>query len=295
MKILLVGGSGYIGSELRKKLKVKHEVTNVDMNLFGGDPTYPNQMDYGNLEDDFMEKFDVIILTAAHSSVPMCNGDPDGAFLNNVSSCYRFIRNIHPSQKLIYASSSCVYVETGERLAEETDKIEPVDMLSFSKSTIDNYLRAFNPCEWYSLRFGSVNGWSENFRTDLMINAMTLNAIKDGYLKVFNGDSYRPILGMKDLVRAVESIVDSKEDNRGIYNIASFNTNINTIANKISEITGCTIKEEQNTKSYNFRINSEKFKKTFNVDLVETPESIIKSIIENKEILTTRSFPLRAI
>lgn len=291
MKILMIGGSGYIGSEIRKRLKIKHELTNIDLNLFGGE--LARQVSYEELESSFVQKFDTIILTAAHSSVPMCNNDPNGAFSNNVTSCYKFLKNIHQNQKLIYASSSCVYVETGDKNAEETDKTEPVDMLSFSKTTIDNYLRAFNPCEWYSLRFGSVNGWSENFRTDLMINAMTYNALKNGFLRVFNGESYRPILGMVDLVNSVEAIANNKNDNRGIYNIASFNTNINTIANTVSELTGCKIQKEQDIKSYNFCISSDKFLNTFKIKLEETPRSIINSILENKDTLLKTNFPLR--
>jgi len=292
MKILLIGGSGYIGSELNKFLSQNHKVKTVDLQWFGGDRS-DYCINYRELTRKFIKDFDVIVLTAAHSSVPMCNNDPDGAIINNVTNFFDFIKNVSKNQKLIYASSSCVYIKSDISGAKEDDKLQPNDMLSFSKTTVDNYLAVTNPCEWYSLRFGSVNGWSDNFRDDLMINAMASNAIKNNCLSISNGDNYRPILGIKDLVRAVNQIIESSDDKRGIYNIASFNTNIRAVGNSISSIIGCESKEEKGVASYDFCINTEKFRNAYNFEFNETLETIVQSIVDNEETLLSKVFSKR--
>lgn len=293
--ILLIGGCGYIGTALYDSLSLTHEVTSVDIEWFGRTNDQNSKLDYTDLLSQDIRKYDAVILTAAHSSVPMCNTDHAGAFQNNVIKFIQFVNKLSPSQKFIHASSSCVYIKSDLDGAVESQPLKPNDMLSFSKTTIDHYLEAFNPCEWYALRFGSVNGWSRNLRTDLMINAMTTNAILDNKLYVTNGDSYRPILGMRDLVNAVRTIVESNEDKRGVYNVASFNTNIRDAGKSVARILGCPLEESKGEKSYDFCINTDKFIKAYNFKFNETLDSIVRSIVDNKDQLSRTSFPPRKV
>lgn len=294
-EILLIGGCGYIGSSLFDELSKTHNVISVDAEWFGRTVNSNFKCDYEYLEYDYIKKYDTVILTAAHSSVPMCNNDHKGAFNNNVVKFINFIQKLQPNQKFIHASSSCVYIKSDLNGAVETERLKPNDMLSFSKTTIDHYLEAFNPCEWYALRFGSVNGYSRNFRTDLMINAMTKNALIDNKLNISNGDNYRPILGMKDLVRAVKAIVESEEDKRGVYNVASFNVNIREVGNAIAKIIGCEVAEQEGGKSYDFCINTNKFKEAYAFEFKESLETIVQSIAENKQTLKQEIFPQRKV
>jgi len=294
-EILLIGGCGYIGSALFDELSKTHNVTSVDAEWFGRTVNSNLKCDYESLKCDYIKKYDTVILTAAHSSVPMCNNDQKGAFNNNVVKFINFIQKLQPSQKFIHASSSCVYIKSDLNGAVETERLKPNDMLSFSKTTIDHYLEAFNPCEWYALRFGSVNGYSRNFRTDLMINAMTKNALLDNKLNISNGDNYRPILGIMDLVKAVKTIVESEEDKRGVYNVASFNVNIREVGNAIAKIIGCEVAEQEGGKSYDFCINTNKFKETYGFEFKESLETIVQSIVDKKTILEQQIFPQRKV
>lgn len=294
MKILIIGASGYIGNMIYQKLSIKHSVKCVDAEWFGLYSISNIKCNYSELSKSLVQDHDVVILTAAHSSVPMCNEDKSGAFDNNVVNFVKLVEKLRPDQKFIYASSSCVYLNSSEP-AKEDWPLRPNDMLSFSKTTADNYLTAFNPCEYYALRFGSVNGWSPNLRTDLMINAMTMNAIKTNKVTVSNGDNYRPILGMLDLVRAVETIVEGKKDNRGIYNLASFNTKIRKAGQAVQKMFGCELVEEKGSGSYDFTINCDKFKSAFNFVFEETVESIVTSIRNYKDAIIERQYPERKV
>lgn len=202
-KILIIGGCGYIGSALYKKFSPIHHVNTVDLEWFGN---YVNpfniKCDFDSLTSDFVSHYDVVILVAANSSVPLCN-DLFDAFDNNVIKFINLVKKLKSNQKFIYASSSCVYGETENGYSsKETDFLVPLDGLTISKTTIDQFM-PLTEIEYYGLRFGSVNGWSPNMRLDLMINSMTVSAKANGEVNVFNGHAYRPILSINDLCNAV--------------------------------------------------------------------------------------------
>ncbi len=284
-KILILGGTGYIGSHLYSVLynTWDRSVCSVDLEWFGNVMGFQStKTDFRKLREDDLSVYDCVILVAAHSSVPMCNADPRGAFQNNVVNFVDLVNKLKPHQKFIYAGSSCVYVETGNWEANETYQLRPVDSLSYTKTCIDQYMTTFNPCEYYGLRFGSVNGWSPNFRPDLMINAMTLNSLEKGELSVSNGHCHRPILGMRDLGRAVQAVVECKEDRRGIYNVSSFNAPISVVADGVGKALGAKVTAVDAPPTYDFSIDTSKFCQTFDFKFEETLESIVNSIVENK-------------
>ena len=123
---------------------------------------------------------------------------------------------------------------------------------------------------------------------------MVFNAKKDGYINLFIKDIKRPILGIKDLTNAVRTIINKgKFDLRGIYNLCSFNSTPEKIAQKISDILKVEIKEidiseinkinnvKLQTNSYNFAINCDKFINNFNFKFEDTIESIVNEIVSN--------------
>lgn len=291
MRILIIGGCGYIGSALYEQMKDIWHVDTVDIEWFGNNTNKRNiKMDYALLNEEHIATYDVIVLAAAHSSVPMCQQDRYGAYKNNVDNFVSLVDKIEATGKpikLIYASSSCVYVETKDKPAIETDLLSPVDVLSYTKTAIDQYASISN-VEYYGLRFGSVCGWSENFRADLMVNAMTLNALTKGMVTVSNAESYRPILSIRDLVQSVYRIIESKEDKRGVYNIASFNARIGDIANAVAKVTNTGILVGEHSKTYNFSIDNTKFKEQYHgKHQLDTIESIVLNLSlklrENKD------------
>lgn len=278
--ILILGGCGYIGSALFNKFTNTHHVETVDLEWFGNFNNPNNfKTDFDSLSTDYIDKFDVVILVAANSSVTLCK-DVYDSFDNNVTKFISLVKKLK-KQKFIYASSSCVYVTSDNNLKVETDELFPMDGLTLTKTTIDQFM-PLTEVEFYGLRFGSVNGHSPNMRLDLMINAMTLSALNNREVNVFNGHAHRPILGINDLTRVVETIVDSDKDKRGIYNIASVNHNILEIGAKVAKHTGVTLNDKGKNFTYDFMISSEKFSKEYNFTFNDTVESIVDEILLNK-------------
>lgn len=278
--ILITGGCGYIGSALFSNLVKKHKVTTVDLEWFGNFIN-PNNIkkDFCNITEQDLLAYDVVIHVAANSSVPLCK-DIFDAYDNNVTKFINLVKKLK-KQKFIYASSSCVYVTSDTTPKVETDVLFPMDGLTFTKTTIDQFM-PLTDVEYYGLRFGSVNGYSPNMRLDLMVNAMTTSATKDERVNVFNGQAHRPILSINDLVRAVNTIIDCDIDNRGVYNIASVNHNIYDIGSKVANHLSVPLIDNGKNFTYDFTINSDKFCKTFDFQFTDTVESIVDNIMANE-------------
>jgi len=268
MKVLITGGCGYIGSAVHHYLKHKYAFETLDLMWFGNFNNPNNiQADFADMPKSFYDQFGAIVHTASHSSVPLCK-DIHGSFDNNVTKLLELTKKL-THQKFIYASSSCVYVESDGRPKVETELSPPTDGLTLSKTTIDNIMPLLD-VEYYGLRFGSVNGWSPNMRTDLMINSMTTSALKNKEVNVFNAHAHRPIV----------STEDQSGDKRGIYNVASFNKNIGEVDSAVANYMGVPLINKGVSPTYDFTISSEKFTNTFNFEFNATVESVVKSILD---------------
>jgi nucleoside-diphosphate-sugar epimerase len=152
--------------------------------------------------------------------------------------------------------------------------------------------------EYYGLRFATVNGISDNLRTDIMINAMVENAIKEKAVNLFNGKIRRPILYINDLCRAIEAVIQHDADDRGVYNLSSFNGTAESIAVGVSDALGVELKRVDqkqveaaiNSKlptAYDFSISPEKFCKTFNFKFEGDIGTIVKNVSDHIEGIHT--------
>jgi nucleoside-diphosphate-sugar epimerase len=296
-KILIIGGDGYIGSRLYLDMCNEYEIVSLDLCWFSEPRKGTIEEDFRNLDRNFYKSFDCIILLAGHSSVNMCEGKIENAFKNNVENFLDLISKLGPKQKFIYASSSSVYGNSGSLKVDEkyTDFI-PHNHYDITKHVIDLYSPKFD-VEYYGLRFGTVNGYSPRTRSDVMINSMIYNAKINGEIKLYVKDIMRPILGISDLSLAIQKIIKSEKDQRGVYNLASFNKTAEEIAIGISKYTGYVIKDlddpslpitnsKLQTKSYNFSIDCSKFENNFNFRFKDTIETISEEIIQRFDTIT---------
>jgi nucleoside-diphosphate-sugar epimerase len=295
-KILIIGGTGYIGSRVFQMLNDTHTVDSIDTEWYGN---YVNKFniikDFGTLTKEEVSFYDVVILLAGHSGVKMCIDNMVSTAKNNVMNFIKLLDKLDSKQMFIFASSSSVYGDTKhDVVTEEYNLFEPNNFYDLSKHEIDSYA-ALSNAKYYGLRFGTVNGASPNLRNDIMINAMTFNAIKNGKVYCFNPEVRRPILGIEDLCRAIDTIIENGTyENRGFYNLASFNSTAEKIASVVADCTNSELEivdelpatitnVKLQTKAYNFLIDSSKFEKTFNFEFKETVETIVKSLVDNFE------------
>ena len=205
-KILIIGGCGYIGSALRSSMYFDYHIDTVDLGWFGNVIAPHNiPLDYRNLTPEQLAEYDVIVLLAGHSSVPMSNNsDVQSTFKNNVVNFLELLPKLRKGQKFIYAGSSSVYNGIpDDNVTEEYKLLAPSNIYDLTKQEIDRLIMLYPDIEYYGLRFATVNGFSPNLRTDIMINMMVENVLHNGVINLTNTSIRRPILHMVDLCNAI--------------------------------------------------------------------------------------------
>lgn len=290
MKILLLGGNGYIGSRLYTHLKLKnYSIDNVDLCWYG--KIFPETIveNFDNLSISFLNQYTHIILLAGFSSVGMCKNLHD-TVTNNITYFNNLVNKLNENQVLIYASSCSVY-GNGEKVLTESDPLSPpLNNYDFSKQTIDyiNNLSLNKKC--IGLRFGTVNGYSPNLRTDLVINSMTINSLEQNKIFVSNGNIKRSLLGLNDLCGAIEKILVTEHIKSDIYNITSFSNTILDLAKNIQSINNCKLEVNENlSTSYSFTVTNHKFESVFKFKFQDNVESIYNEIKDNYNCLKLKS------
>jgi nucleoside-diphosphate-sugar epimerase len=292
-KVLIIGGNGYIGSRLIYDLSSKYNIHSIDICWFGEPIGNNKTQDYKTLTRSELQQFDAIILLAGHSSVKMCDGPITASWNNNVNNFVDLVKKLDKRQILIYASSGSVYGLRSEQAKEDDDMLFlPVNNYDLTKYTLDiqaqNYIQ-----KGYTIvgfRFGTVNGWSPNTREDLMINSMTKKSVLENELYANNLEIKRPILGIADIVRAIDAVLMNPKS--GIYNLASFMDRVSNISDYVQKKTGSSVIITPDLKGiYDFDMSTEKFENTFNFRFTQTIDSIVNELLEkiDKTSFTNRN------
>lgn len=283
MNILLLGGSGYIGSKFYSTYQSKYKIRSIDLQLFQKD-NFSEIINYNTIS---INQYDVIVCFAGHSSVQMCEYSPERSWINNVEYHHNLFKKLTHNQKLIYMSSASVYGNNDTICSEDQDmNINPIQNYDLQKIIIDIIANKYiaEGKSIVGLRLGTVNGPSPNTRKELMLNSMVKNSIENNYIKIKNLSMRRSILGINDLMRAIECIING-ECKSGQYNLASFTMTVEELANIVSKIYGSQIIEEPSDKIYySFEISTKKFKDMINFEFLDKPTNIVKELIANHDI-----------
>jgi len=161
MRVLVIGGAGYIGSHMVKRLGAAgFAVVTLD-NLSSGRreaATYGEfvEGDLGDrdLLDDLFSaaKFDGVMHFAAHIEVAESVGNPEKYYRNNVASTLVLLEAMraHSVNHLVFSSSAAVYGDPRRERIDENHPAEPVNPYGRSKLMVEHILRDFEAA--YGLR-----------------------------------------------------------------------------------------------------------------------------------------------
>lgn len=288
---LIIGGTGYIGSRLYRELvSLDHTVETIDLEWFGNSVNPKNiRLDYRRLEPSIIANAKALILLAGHSSVGMAEGNFADCFENNVVNFQSLIERLKPDQKLIYASSASVYgYADGEACREDDPAFSANNAYDVSKHMID-LMAPLSDVEFYGLRLGTVCGYSPNLRTDVVINAMFSSARSAGHVKLFNPNARRSILGLSDLCKSVQRIIETPIDHRGLYNLASVSTTVREAAVAVAnQLEVPVLEPEPDLRQlpptpYSFQLDCSKFQRTFGLKPSDDLDSIVSELVASKE------------
>lgn len=223
-----------------------------------------------------IESPDTTIWVGWPSSVKGANRAPQATW-DSVHSFCKIVDKLQPHERLIYASSCSVYDAIPGDQDEDCNTFNLKNWYDFAKRTMDSYA-LLSGKHIYGLRFATVNGWSPVLRVDVMLNKMVKDAKDTGRVTVSNPQLTRPVLGMSDLVRAVETVVNCKDDRRGIYNLASFARSVEEYGKLVSDKYEAELVVHEGQPAYAWGVNTDKFVSTYGFEFKDTPESVLESL-----------------
>ena len=305
-KILLIGGAGYIGSILAKKLlKQNYQVTIFDKFIYQSQQEIRKKIKSNNLKlvkgdsrriDEVFEvikKNNVVVHLAELVGDPLCEVKPSKTYeVNFLASIAisNICKNL-PISKFIYISSCSVYGSNNKLLTEKSE-INPISVYAklkvlCEKALIRNSGEFCKPC---ILRLGTVYGTSLRPRFDLVINLFASRVANNLPIIVTGGDQWRPFIHVNEVCLAIINIIKAKREkvNGQIFNLTSFNSRIIDIAKKFKRIfpkTKLLIKKSSIDKR-NYKVSSLKAEKMINfkskVKLTHGISDLVNYVKKNK-------------
>lgn len=285
-KVLVVGGSGYIGGLTCDYLiRDGFDVTVFDNLLY--ENRFLKEINFINGDIRDTEKiykvskdFDVIVLMAALVGDPACSVDQTLTEEINFKSIKNFCDVVLPNKHLIFMSTCSVY-GAQEGLLNEESKTNPLSSYASTKLSSEKYILEKGGTVF---RLGTVFGLGDTYsrlRMDLVVNVLTMKAVKENEITINGGEQWRPIIAVKDIAEYVTEAC--KEKYSGIFILAKENVIIKELGERVSKIipnTKINYTEISFQDARNYRVDNTKSLKTFKYKPQVTVEDEVKRMLE---------------
>ncbi len=296
-KILLLGGAGYIGNRLsRRLLELDYDVTVIDGLWFGNNlPSAVKliQKDIFELKTEDYKGFESVVFLGGVSNDPMAEFNPAENFVQNAAapSFAAFLAKAAGVKKFVYASSCSVYGFANEKFFTEVDEISCAYPYGISKLQGEQGVLSIADDNFnvISLRQGTVCGFSERMRFDLVINSMFKDAITKKVIYISNPNIWRPILHIEDTCSAFIRAIQVTGVKKEIFNIATENTVLGQLAEivktEIEKLAGISVViEDRNIQDFrNYRVSIDKAYRILGYKPTHTLVDVVKNIYENMD------------
>ena len=238
MKILVVGGAGYIGSHfVLEASKRGNEITvfddlssgfksnlNDNISFYKGSTLSKKELDLVMLSDNF----DVVVHLAAFKAAGESMLNPGRYATNNIIGGVNLIESCVKNniQNVIFSSSAAVYGTPQYTPIDETHPLLPINYYGYSKLIIEQNLKWYSKLKgirYASLRYFNAAGYDSDFKKfqveskpqNLIPLVMEVALEKRDHLEVF-GDDYatpdgtgiRDYIHVKDLAEGHLTSID---------------------------------------------------------------------------------------
>lgn len=276
MKIIVIGGAGYIGSHVVHDLvEQAHEVTVFDNLSSGFRENVSNSANFivgdilnrSDLKNVFAEQYDFVMHFAALKAAGESMTDPEKYAKNNISGSINIINAMVEAkiQNIIFSSSAAVYGFPEYLPVDENHPTKPLNFYGYTKLAIEEIL------QWYSdlrkikfaaLRYFNAAGYDVHGRiskleknpANLLPIVMEVASGKRSKMQVF-GDDYdtkdgtgvRDYIHVNDLSTAhIKAMKYLMETGRNIIaNLATGDGySVHDVINLAEKITGIKIDHE---------------------------------------------------
>ena len=305
--VLVVGGAGYIGSILVRKLLAAGRRVRILDSLVYGHGAIREILDHPNCEllvgdcrniqsvVSAVKGVNSIVHLAAIVGDPACEQDRQAALEINYAAT-RMMIEVAKGQRVerfIFASSCSVY-GASESLMDEKSRVQPISLYGQTKCDSETALleaasESFHPT---ILRFATVFGNSPRPRFDLVVNLLTAKAHQEGVITIFNGQQWRPFIHVDDVARAIAEVLAAPKGivSGEIFNVGDsrLNYTLSGVADHIRGFFPATrVENVENSDRRNYRVNFDKirnvigFRGAFDLD---TGIAELKDALEQRRI-----------
>jgi nucleoside-diphosphate-sugar epimerase len=302
--ILIIGGGGYVGTQLTfHLLKCGYKVIVLDNFVYGNQfATLPffNDENYTLFNGDFTNYTDLELAAENATDVVILGGlvgDPitksfplESENINDIGmkKCIDFFDN-KSLDKLIFVSTCSNYGIIGDgEVADENFELKPQSLYANAKVDAEKHLINKKGIANYTaviLRFATAFGLSPRMRFDLSISEFTRELFFDRELLVFDEHTWRPYCHVKDFSLLIEIVINSNKDkvNFEIFNAGG---DVNNYTKKMildviaKEIPTLKIKyDNKGSDPRNYRVSFSKVKNVLNFEPKYTVVDGVKELI----------------
>ena len=276
MKVLVIGGAGYIGSHVVKEMmKAGHKVTVFDnlssglrCNLFPeNDFIYGNILIPSDLEAAFSQGFDAFVHLAAFKAAGESMIAPEKYSVNNITGTINIMNAAvkFGCKKMIFSSSAAVFGAPEYLPMDEDHPKNPENYYGFTKLEIERFMAWYDQLRgmrFAALRYFNAAGYDpegqirglEQKPANLLPRVMEVAAGMQDKIKVFgtdydtrDGTCIRDYVHVTDLARAHVMALDyiTKNDRSLTVNLGTEKgTTVKEIIDAARRITGKAIPSE---------------------------------------------------
>lgn len=266
--ILITGCGGFIGSHIAEKcLEMGWTVIGIDSMITGLstnlDLLRPHSsfhflpIDVRNINEHAgIPKVDLICHQAALGSVPRSIVHPEATLENNVDGFLAVLEyaRLNKVSKVVYASSSSVYGDSGHNTKFVGEEGEPLSPYATSKKVNEEYAKIYSKTYGITtigLRYFNVYGPRQNPNGDYAaVIPKWVDLVKrEQDLEIYgSGEQSRDFTYVKDVVQAnIKALTTKREIKSEIFNIG---TGLNTSLDHLSHLIHVVLEKPYNKRVY---------------------------------------------
>jgi len=297
-RIILCGGSGYIGTKLTQVLidKTDYELVIIDRLDFKLNPEFKqkyydldrvtfHQKDIRDLEfmKDILQSDDYVVNLAALVGEPLCKIKPEEAVEVNFEAAKNLAdlckeKNI---KKFIQLSTCSNYGQAKE-MVDEDGELFPTSLYAETKVNLEKYLIK-NISNATILRCATAYGLSVGrMRFDLLVSDFIKEAWLEKQINVFMPEVHRPIVHVSDISDAILLCIEYEANLSRVYNVGSSIQNYTKrqIAEKVANRLNVSLNIVEKVDKRDYIVNFDKIKNELNFSTKFLAEDGIEEMVK---------------
>jgi len=309
-KILIVGGEGYIGQIVSKKLIENNFAVISYDNLIYDQPrlkifddnenfkfVYADLLDLNQLKKSLKDIFGVIILAGLVGD-PITKKYPDLSHDINYLGIKEVIdlSILNNVKRIIFVSTCSNYgLIKDNEMADENFVLNPLSLYAKAKVGIEKYILSLKSNTESCItifRFATAFGLSSRMRYDLTVNEFTRDIFNEKKLEIYDSDTWRPYCHVEDFANIL-TLALQKEKSKVWFEVFNAGSDGNNLTKKMiiemilkyKNSSNIQYVDKEGSDKRNYRVNFSKLNKIFNYNCKFSVDDGIKEIIDHLEKL----------